>query len=60
MVTSLDVLRNGGRGITTELETRLTNPLGRVLFNYPAGASLVVTALAEDVLGRPDVVIEAR
>ncbi|MDY3753263.1 MAG: AAA family ATPase [Collinsella sp.] len=57
-VTTPDVLRNGGRGITTELETRLTNPLGRMLFNYPAGASLVVTALTEDELGRPDVAIE--
>ncbi|WP_169304486.1 AAA family ATPase [Slackia heliotrinireducens] len=57
-VTTRSVLRNGGRGITTELETRLTNPLGRILFNYPAGSSLIITAFNEDRLGRPDVLIE--
>lgn len=59
-VTSPEVLRNGGRGITTELETRLTNPLGRILFSYPTGTSLAITSLAEDELGRPSVVVEER
>lgn len=58
IATTPEVLKNGGRGITTELEARLTNPLGRVLFDYPAGTPLTIVAFIEDSLGRPDVVVE--
>ena len=37
-VTRPEDLAHGGRGITTALENRLTNPLGRALFGLGPGA----------------------
>jgi hypothetical protein len=52
-VTSPQSLANGGRGITTELENRLVNPLGRALFGIKSGTSVTVTAIGEGAQGQP-------
>lgn len=55
-ITAPDVLASGGRGITTALDSRLINPLGRFLFGADPGAELTITGLV-DADGRPDLEI---
>ena len=59
-VTTADDLASGGRGITTALENRLTNPLGRALFSLGPDVAVTVTAIGVGSDGRPTLDIERR
>jgi hypothetical protein len=52
-VTGPDDLANGARGITTALESRLTNPLGRELFALPPDSAARITGIGLDEDGQP-------
>jgi ATP-dependent Clp protease ATP-binding subunit ClpA len=55
-VTSKTWLKTGGRGITKAIETRLANPLGRLLFNLGPNQPVTITGISD---GEPaDLVIE--
>ena len=47
-ITAAEHLASGGRGITTALENRLVNPLGRVLFSVGPDAPLTITEVGLD------------
>ena len=47
-VTSQTELEAGGRGITTALENRLTNPLGRILFGLGRDQNVTITGIRTD------------
>ena len=58
--TTFEDLQSGGRGITTALENRLTNPLGEILFDVGTEAAITITGIGEDNRGRPTLVTEVR
>jgi hypothetical protein len=59
-ITSADDLANGGRGITTALENRLVNPLGRILFGFGTDTSVTITAVGVDNDDQPALEIDGR
>jgi hypothetical protein len=59
-VTGDEDLAAGGRGITSALERRLTNPLGRVLFGIGPDQPVTVRALGVDRAGEPAVEVDLR
>lgn len=52
-ITTHDDLANGGRGITTAVENRLVNPLGRILFSLAADAPVTITGVRLNEAGQP-------
>jgi hypothetical protein len=58
-VTGPEELASGGRGITTALENRLTNPLGRTLFARGSEASITITGISISDDDLPDLEIAA-
>ena len=58
-VTTPEDLQSGGRGITTALENRLTNPLGEVIFGRGPEEALRIIGIGQDCHGRPSLEIEA-
>lgn len=59
-ITAVEYLASGGRGITTALENRLVNPLGRVLFSLGPEAPLTITGVGLDDDGQPLLEIATR
>ncbi len=59
-VTGSEDLANGGRGITTALENRLTNPLGRALFGLRPDMAVAITGIGVSDDGQPTVELERR
>ena len=58
-VTRPEDLAHGGRGITTALENRLTNPLGRALFGLGPGA-VTITGIGVGPDDQPVLELERR
>ncbi len=57
-VTGSADLAKGGRGIATALENRLTNPLGRALFDLRPDSPVIIAGIGVGGDGRPNLVIE--
>ena len=59
-ITAPEHLKSGGRGITTALETILTNPLSDLLFEATPDAEITITGLSVNpTTGRPALQIAA-
>ena len=57
-LTATEVLASGGRGITTALESRLVNPLGRILFGLSPDSPVTITGVGQGSGGEPVVDVE--
>lgn len=54
-ITTSEDLAYGGRGITTALENRFVNPLGRILFGLNRDVLVTITGVGLDIEGQPSV-----
>lgn len=57
-ITTTAALASGGRGITTALENRLVNPLGRTLFSIDPDTAVRISGVGLNSAGQPVLDIE--